>query len=378
MRAALIRALTAAAVTVLAACSSTPHRSSSYREDGPPARVPDLSQTPDAVPRIESLNPYANRPYVALGRTYLPETAETPFHQRGVASWYGRQFHGNRTASGERYDMFAMTAAHPTLPIPCYVRVTNVRDGRSVIVRVNDRGPFYKDRIIDLSYAAASKLGLAVAGSGEVDVDRILPAQVAAGAASPACASARTGKASDCVAQPAPGPDRAVVAANQAAPAPPVADAIPPSTERSREPIELAAALPVAPAGGSAVTKPLPDAPLIDRDPIEQLATDRAPAATAQTATPAAPAPPEGTLWAVQLGAFAFAVNADALRDRIALLLNAPDASGLPTALRSPRVQSDGSFSRVLVGSVADRALAVQWARMLERFLQRPTALFAY
>ena len=112
---------------------------------------------------------------------YTPLIGDVPFRQRGMASWYGRQFHGNRTANGEIYDMFGMTAAHPILPLPSYVRVTNVRTGRSVIVRVNDRGPFKHDRVIDLSYAAATKLGIAAAGTGEVEVERITMAQIASG-----------------------------------------------------------------------------------------------------------------------------------------------------------------------------------------------------
>jgi rare lipoprotein A len=167
---------------LLAGCGSAPKRSVYYQDDGPPDRAPaDLADAPDAVPRVEPLNPRANRPYTALGRSYTPMTADVPFRQKGAASWYGRQFHGNRTASGEIYDMFAMTAAHPTLPIPSYVRVTNPRNGRSVIVRVNDRGPFKDGRIIDLSYGAATRLGLAAAGTGEVEVERLTFAQIASG-----------------------------------------------------------------------------------------------------------------------------------------------------------------------------------------------------
>jgi rare lipoprotein A len=168
-------------IAVLVACS-TPKRSVYYQDDGPPDRVPaDIASIPDATPRIEPIKASTSRPYTALGRSYAPLTGDGPFRQRGLASWYGKQFHGNRTASGEIYDMFAMTAAHPTLPIPSYVRVTHLRNGRSVIVRVNDRGPFKNDRVIDLSYVAAAKLGIAGPGTGEVELERITSAQIASG-----------------------------------------------------------------------------------------------------------------------------------------------------------------------------------------------------
>lgn len=166
---------------MLTACGTT-QRGGYYQNDGPPDRAPsDLASVLDAVPRIEPFLARANRPYVALGRSYTPLTTDVAFRERGAASWYGRQFHGNRTASGEIYDMFAMTAAHPTLPIPSYVRVTGIRSRQSVIVRVNDRGPFKSDRIIDLSYAAASKLGFVAAGTGQVEIERITHSQIASG-----------------------------------------------------------------------------------------------------------------------------------------------------------------------------------------------------
>src|SRR4029434_6351122 len=141
----------------------------------------ELGSVQDAVPRVEPALRGPNKPYVALGRSYTPLTGDVQFRQRGMASWYGKQFHGNRTASGEIYDMFAMTAAHPTLPLPSYVRVTGVNSRQSVIVRVNDRGPFKSDRIIDLSYAAASRLGLIGTGTGQVEIERITHAQIASG-----------------------------------------------------------------------------------------------------------------------------------------------------------------------------------------------------
>ncbi|MDX8378843.1 MAG: septal ring lytic transglycosylase RlpA family protein [Gallionella sp.] len=142
--------------------------------DGPDANPPaNIDAIPDAVPKVEPLHRYANRPYVALGKTYTPMTVAGNFKQSGIASWYGKKFHGQRTSSGERYDMYAMTAAHPTLPIPSYARVTNVANHKSVVVRINDRGPFLHGRVIDLSYAAAYKLGFIEKGSAEVEVESI-------------------------------------------------------------------------------------------------------------------------------------------------------------------------------------------------------------
>jgi rare lipoprotein A len=147
-----------------------------YQDDGPGDNPPaDIDAIPDAVPRSEPPHKFANNPYSVFGRDYVPLHEATAFRERGVASWYGRKFHGQKTASGESYDMFGMTAAHPTLPIPCYVRVTNPATGKSVVVRVNDRGPFHNGRIIDLSYSAAWKLGLVGGGSGLVEVAGVVP-----------------------------------------------------------------------------------------------------------------------------------------------------------------------------------------------------------
>lgn len=147
-----------------------------YKDDGPLLDVPyDLDAIPEPTPRLEPLHRFANRPYNVLGQAYTPRTAIAPFRQRGIASWYGRKFHGQRTSIGETYDMFQLTAAHPTLAVPSYARVTNVENGKSVVVRINDRGPFHKERVIDLSYAAAYRLGYQDRGSANVDVVAIVP-----------------------------------------------------------------------------------------------------------------------------------------------------------------------------------------------------------
>ena len=160
----------------LGGCGSTSSPGGYYKDDGPHDRPPaNLDRVADAVPRSEPLHKFANRPYKAMGKEYVPMTSLQPFRQRGLASWYGKRYHGQKTSSGEVYDMYQMTAAHPTLPIPSYARVTNAKNGKSVVVRVNDRGPFRSGRVIDLSYVAAHKLGYIQAGEATVEVESIVP-----------------------------------------------------------------------------------------------------------------------------------------------------------------------------------------------------------
>ena len=148
-----------------------------YQDDGPGDNPPPgLMNTPDAMVKFEPyLKGGVNKAYSVFGTTYTPLINDEPYSQRGVATWYGVKFHGQRTSSGEPYDMYKMTAAHPTLPIPSYARVTSLESGKSVVVRINDRGPFHSDRVIDLSYTAALKLGLLSKGSHQVQVDRMFP-----------------------------------------------------------------------------------------------------------------------------------------------------------------------------------------------------------
>ena len=231
MRALRLPVTAMAAAVVIAGCGTAPKSPPAaqpsrtggfYQDDGPPAQVPaDILSTPDAVPRIEPFHGGASRPYLALGRSYTPITDDRPLVQRGYASWYGRQFHGNRTSTGEVYDMFAMTAAHPTMPLPSYARVTNLRDGSSVVVRVNDRGPFRDGRVIDLSYAAAVRLGIAAKGTGEVEIQRITHREIAAASTSTSVAAA------------------APIAAPAAAAPPPAA--LPPAAASGRWAVQLGA-----------------------------------------------------------------------------------------------------------------------------------------
>jgi len=144
------------------------------RADGSPSWEVDVSKIPDAVPRPHN-GPYKNGPYQVFGKTYYPLASAKGYREVGQASWYGTQFHSKPTANGEIYDLYGMTAAHKTLPLPSYVRVTNLHNGKNVILRVNDRGPFHSDRIIDLSFAAARKLGFAESGTARVQVEAIDP-----------------------------------------------------------------------------------------------------------------------------------------------------------------------------------------------------------
>jgi len=183
-----------AVAAVLCGCASGPSRQATRTPpveprswpadaDGPGANPPaDLASLPDAEPRVEPIRAGGpNKPYQALGREYVPATRDVPVSERGLASWYGRKFHGRKTASGEVYDMYAMTAAHPTLPIPSYARIRNPANGREVLVRVNDRGPFVAGRIVDLSYAAAFKLDL-LRGVAPVELERITFDEIRTGA----------------------------------------------------------------------------------------------------------------------------------------------------------------------------------------------------
>lgn len=176
----LLRLLSICALCgLLAACGSISRKGGYYKDDGPGPNPPaNLDRVPDAIPKIEPLARGPNRPYTVLGQSFTPDTSGRPYRVQGRASWYGRKFHGNPTSNGERYDMYAMTAAHPTLPIPSYVRVTRVSTGKTVVLRVNDRGPFLRGRVIDLSYVAAYQLGVLAPGSAEVIVERIMPEEI--------------------------------------------------------------------------------------------------------------------------------------------------------------------------------------------------------
>jgi rare lipoprotein A len=236
------------AVLLIAGCASTPRPGptlSTERDGVSPDPPRDLEQTPDALPEIEAIRQGGpNKPYSIDGRSYVPETRDVPLRQRGLASWYGRKFHGRLTANGETYNMYAMTAAHPTMPLPSYAHVRNPANGREVIVRVNDRGPFVPGRIIDLSYTAALRLGL-LRGVAPVEVERITHDAIRTGAWRKD--GERLAQAPPPAAPVAPSPVALTEAAPPAAPAP--------------------AAAPAADTSGAAATSPAPVRPIASAAP---------------------------------------------------------------------------------------------------------------
>lgn len=296
-------------LALLAACSGT-KRGGYYKDDGPEANPPaNLDKVPDAIPKIEPLASGANKPYNVFGKAYTPDVSGGPYKVQGRASWYGKKFHGNSTSNGERYDMYAMTAAHTTLPIPSYVRVTRVSNGKSVVLRVNDRGPFHSDRIIDLSYVAAYKLGMLGPGSSEVIVERITPDQIRNW-------------------QPQ---GSATMLADQA-PVAPIAPPDKPVAGSSREPVPLG---------------PAP-APLAERAPATQAQVQ-----TENFSPDQARPVPAGSMF-LQLGAFSDPAKAQSLAAQV--------TQKLPSGLEAPVLvdRNANNLYRVRIGPFASRDAAVQ------------------
>ena len=165
-------------LVLITGCGTLQQPGGYYEDDGPETSPPaDIAGIPDAVPKLEPRSASGNKPYAVFGVTYTPLSETSGYRERGIASWYGKKFHGRRTSSGEPYNMYAMTAAHKTLPLPSYVRVRNMQNNRTVVVRVNDRGPFLHNRLIDLSYAAAAKLDILGTGTGVVEIEAVGPGE---------------------------------------------------------------------------------------------------------------------------------------------------------------------------------------------------------
>jgi rare lipoprotein A len=312
---------------VLAGCSSTGGSGGSrgggyYKDDGPGSDIPaNIEAIPDAVPRLEKHSAANFRPYVVFGKRYTPVSDEQPFRQEGTASWYGRKFHGKKTANGETYDMYAMSAAHPTLPIPSYARVTRAGTGKSVIVRVNDRGPFHSSRIIDLSYVAAAKLGLIGPGSGQVVVEAITNHDIRNNTISPP----------------------------RATPIPPAA---PPPTQQE-QPFLITRADPATPDalealqhgdGGTGADEPAPIAPTVQArsDPLGQAVGAVA-----------------GQIY-LQFGAFSAEHTAQNLAQKLNTQIGEVES-------RPAQVQTAGNLHRVQIGPYPSRTAAVNAALRIQQ-----------
>lgn len=336
LRAGLLAWCAVACVALgLFGCSSSPRSTApgsapSPQRDGPPLSVPpNLADLPEVVPQIEPIRQGGpNKPYVVLGQSYEPLQGDVEWSEKGGASWYGNKFHGRRTASGELYSMFGLTAAHKTLPIPSYVRVRNVRNGKEVIVRVNDRGPFHPGRVIDLSYAAAVKLDITTHGVGQVEIARLTFDEIRTGAW-------QRGTVMD------PDPDQTRVATR------------PLSGERSPQRTAQAApfAMPMSPEGA------LPsDDPLL-------AGTSARPAVASSTDVPAARAhtPASRGFW-VQLAALSRRDGVDKLQQRIADQL-----SGLLPLLA---VFHESPHYKLQAGPFASKQEAQQAARQVRETLQ--------
>ncbi|MEJ1168492.1 septal ring lytic transglycosylase RlpA family protein [Variovorax sp. CCNWLW235] len=353
-------ALAACAVAVailLAGCASGTRSGGGALSgrDGPGTNIPsDLDRVPDAEPRIEAIRSSGgtSKPYTVLGRAYQPITDDRPFRESGIASWYGRKFHSASTASGEPYDMYAMTAAHKTLPLPSYVRVRNPANGREVIVRVNDRGPFVDGRIIDLSYTAALKLDL-LRGVAPVEIERITNEDIRTGAwrRDPGTAYAAAPAASP--------PPRRAAAAPVAVPSAWVAPVAMNAPEAStmpvapQTPVVPMAPMPqtetitqAAPATLEADAAPPPRQPMVVTDlaPMAPLSAPTAPAVAGPAAAPSSGA--VAGFW-VQLGAFRERDGAESLRSQA--------ARGLPSLAPQLRVFSEAGTHRLQAGPFASR-----------------------
>jgi len=340
-------------IALLAACSGGARRGGGYYlDDGPDANPPaNLDAVPDAVPRIEPFAPSNSKPYVVFGKTYTPDVSGGPYKVQGRASWYGKKFHGNSTANGERYNMYGMTAAHPTLPLPSYARVTRVANGKSVVVRVNDRGPFLNDRVIDLSYVAAYKLGMLGPGSAEVVVERITPEQIRNWQSAPAAPN---------VAAASRAPARAVADTQALVDANPLA-AQTESANDSQTTAPLALIAPPASASWAVRgndTAPLPPLSASTASsaapPLTPSSVSASPSNTSVVANTFSTVPPAPGSMYLQLGAFSDVSKAQALASRVSNQIPA-DLSALVRV-----EQTANNLHRVRIGPFASREAAVQ------------------
>ncbi len=315
-----------------------------YQDDGPGDNPPEgLNDTPDAEPKIEPYSKTKNKPYAVFGKTYTPILDERPFKQRGIGSWYGKKFHGQRTSSGELYDMYKMTAAHPTLPIPSYARITSLSNGRQVIVRINDRGPFHSNRIADLSYTAALKLGFLGKGSHEIEIERLLPNDIArleqqrnnglypTNGASPTPLKTDVAQAARVI------PEKSIVSAAPPQAAVPESVSAPLAIETMLQTDRVDLTIPAAVANA-----------LIEAAP-----------AVVPTIAPAAPIAAQSGGYYLQLGAYSQADNAESMRAKLAQTW---PASNLP----SLEIVQSGNIYRLYSGPFETRAAAAGAAQQVQ------------
>ncbi len=340
---------------MIAGCSSPPKHPSArttgggyYMDDGPGSNIPPgIENIPDAVPRIERHNAANFRPYTVLGQRFVPVSASTALRQRGVASWYGRKFHGQKTANGETYDMYTMTAAHPTLPLPSYARVTHERSGRSVIVRVNDRGPFLRGRVIDLSYAAAARLGIIGHGSDVVVVEAITHADIRKG-----LNMATRSRPTTVAAATPPAPEKSTAIVARAAPSAAPGNAASVSAAPVTEPATVAATPIPAAVPTSTIT---PDAlaalePQAQEPMQPRVASAHAAPARRAIAPTVTDSPAEGIY--LQFGAFSSYISADQLANRLNTEIEQVES-------RDAHIDTNNGLHRVRIGPYPTRTAAV-------------------
>ena len=351
-----------AVAVLLAGCASGPRSGGGAPggRDGPGTSIPpDLDRVPDAEPRVEPIRNSGgtSKPYTVLGRAYQPITDDRPFRESGIASWYGRKFHSASTASGEPYDMYAMTAAHKTLPLPSYVRVRNPANGREVIVRVNDRGPFVDGRVIDLSYTAALKLDL-LRGVAPVEIERITNEDIRTGAwrrdSGTAYASAAPAVQPPRATAPVPVPSAWVA---QVAMDTPAASTMPVAPQTTMTPMTgaepLAQTAPPTPEAASPRQMEVAELP-----PMAPIA---APAPMARSTAANSSAAATAGFW-VQLGAFRE-------RDGAQNLLSEA-ARGLPALAPQLRVFSEAGTHRLQAGPFPSRSAAGEAVAQLRESLR--------
>lgn len=328
-----LQSLILASVVLCAGCSSS-NPGQYFENDGPPGFFQKKFFSwggGDVKLKVEKPNKWANRPYTVRGTRYYPVTGDKPMTQVGTASWYGKQFHGNKTAIGEIYDMNAMTAAHPTMELPSYAKVTNLQNGRSVIVRVNDRGPFLHDRIIDLSYAAAVKLGYQKQGTARVRVERITRKDIAAGKILSTSANS------------------AVIAKT------PSPSSVPSATGTGTKNESTAVR--------NDVTLRIPEESVEKNasDSMKTLLAQEKTQSVAELAASSAPASKLGA-WSVQIGAFGMQENARQAAAHAEMMLNALDNASI-------RVVESNNVWKVLSGNFSSKDEAAAFARTITQTL---------